>query len=142
MKIGPCKQFGPGPGRRRSRRRQRETYVSLRWPDCSRRYPPLRNGHGARASSLVLLAPGGALTAVTGPASHSLEHGRLQAGFTTSDPYSDHVFPGGFLNFDAGSNLTRIDTTSEKYPDGKLRPQGDPASQSTPGARFYEGRAS
>jgi hypothetical protein len=53
-------------------------------------------------------------------------HGRLQAGFIANDNASDNVFPTGFLNFDEGFNLNRIDTIWEKPLETNLRPRIGP----------------
>jgi len=41
-------------------------------------------------------------------------HGRAQVGGIVNDNGSDNVFPSGFLNFDEGVNLNRIDLIAEK----------------------------
>jgi hypothetical protein len=53
-------------------------------------------------------------------------HGRLQSGFIRNDSGSDNVFPSGFLNFDEGFNLNRIDTILEKPLRSNLRPRIGP----------------
>ena len=53
-------------------------------------------------------------------------HGRMQSGFITNDNASGNVFPSGFLNFDEGFNLNRIDTILEKPLRTNLRPRIGP----------------
>ncbi len=60
------------------------------------------------------------------PASRAHVHGRLQAGLIANDSSSDNVFPSGFLNFDEGFNLNRIDTIWEKPLDSNLQPRIGP----------------
>jgi hypothetical protein len=51
---------------------------------------------------------------------------RIQAGLIANDNASDNVFPTGFLNFDEGANLNRIDVIWEKPLGTNLRPRVGP----------------
>lgn len=53
-------------------------------------------------------------------------HGRMQSGVIRNDNGSDNVFPSGFLNFNEGFNLNRIDTILEKPLATNLRPRIGP----------------
>ncbi len=55
-----------------------------------------------------------------------LLHGRVQLGLIGNDNDSSNVFPSGFLNFDEGFNLNRIDLIAEKKTDTDIRPRIGP----------------
>ena len=76
----------------------------------------------AAALAGAVTLPGAAQNASTGVTLH----GRIQTGFINNDNDSDNVFPSGFLNFDEGFNLNRIDTILEKPLRSNLRPRIGP----------------
>ena len=55
-----------------------------------------------------------------------LLHGRLQLGLIANDNDSANVFPSGFLNFDEGFNLNRIDLIAEKKTRADIQPRIGP----------------
>jgi hypothetical protein len=57
---------------------------------------------------------------------------RVQAGLIANNNDSDNVFPTGFLNFDEGANLNRIDLIWEKPLSTNLRPRIGPFPGPTP----------
>ncbi len=60
-------------------------------------------------------------------------HGRIQFGLIGNDNGSDNVFPSGFLNFDEGLNLNRIDLIAEKKLKTNIHPRIGPFPGPKPG---------
>jgi len=76
---------------------------------------------GALAMLLSLASPG-----VPAQDAAARLYGRLQAGVIANDLSSDNVFPTGFLNFDEGFNLNRVDMIWERPLASKLQPRIGP----------------
>ncbi len=67
------------------------------------------------------------IASATCQASNGIDiHGRVQFGLIGNDNGSDNVFPSGFLNFDEGLNLNRVDLVAEKKLTTNIRPRIGP----------------